>query len=67
MSLNNDYWTKIVTDQRVHELHAQAAQDRLARLVVQGQQTWWQRVRGLRLMGGRQAKSGRLRSPSVAR
>lgn len=44
MSLNNDYIISALTNQRVSELHAQAANDRLARIATQGRLPWWRRL-----------------------
>lgn len=44
MSLNNDYIIQTLTTQRVSELHAQAANDRLARIATQGRLPWWRRL-----------------------
>ncbi len=44
MSLNNDYITRILVDQRQQELRAEAANNRLAR-IAQGDRTpWWLRL-----------------------
>jgi hypothetical protein len=44
MSLNNDYVIQALTNQRVNELHAQAANDRLARIATEGRVPWWRRL-----------------------
>jgi len=44
MSLNNDYIISTLTSQRVNELHAQAANDRLVRIATEGRVPWWRRL-----------------------
>jgi hypothetical protein len=44
MSLNNDYIISTLTNQRVSELHAQAANDRLVRIATEGRLPWWRRL-----------------------
>jgi len=47
MTLNNDYIINTLANQEVKELHAWAANDRLARLAMAGRQPWWRRLAGL--------------------
>jgi hypothetical protein len=44
MSLNNDYIISTLTNQKVNELHAQAANDRLVRIATEGRVPWWRRL-----------------------
>lgn len=44
MSLNNDYIIQTLSDQKVRELHAQAANDRLVRIATGGRLPWWRRL-----------------------
>jgi len=47
MTLNNDYIITTLAQQEVKELHARAANDRLAREVLAGRRPWWRRLAGL--------------------
>lgn len=44
MSLNSDYLMQIVAQQKVRELHQEAAEARLARIAQSGRQPWWRRL-----------------------
>ena len=44
MTLYNDYVITVLARQQQKELLAQAAQDRLARLVPRGRAPWWRRL-----------------------
>lgn len=44
MSLNNDYITRILVDQRQREFRAEAANDRLARIAQGDRAPWWLRL-----------------------
>jgi hypothetical protein len=44
MSWNNDYAAYILGNQRQHELEAEAAERRLARIAQSGRTPWWSRL-----------------------
>ena len=44
MSYFNDYAVKVIADQRQHELQAQAASERLARIARGDRAGWWRRL-----------------------
>jgi hypothetical protein len=44
MSLNSDYAMQIIVNQKVRDYHHEAAQDRLARLALEGRKPWWRRL-----------------------
>ena len=63
MSLHNDYIVGIVSKQQQSELHAHAAEDRLARLVPGRTRPWWHRLFHL---GAARSDGSGLNSPAVA-
>lgn len=61
MSINSDFYYQQVNQQHIRELHADAAQARLAR-EMKGRVPWWRRLMGLNSI--RSAAARRRRSPN---
>ena len=57
MTINNDYLHLQIAAQRQRELHAQAANDRLARQAMAGRTPWWRRLADTAGQGSRPARA----------